>query len=1084
MNLIRILVLMKKPFFKRKKFWRGALIFFVLVPLVLFSVALVYVYQNRDSIVQTEIDLVNQGYHGEINVGATHIAPFKNFPYLSIKVDDVNVRESKQPDAITILEVADIYIGLDLRDLLLGKIDIKKLLIEDGFFDMVLYEDGSDNLSKALALEGDTGSTNGQHHVHLKAIELKNIDIRKRDKSNGLDVQTRIYWAKGGFKSNARHIFAHLDTEFELNVLKNGDATFIQNKHFEFHTDLDFEESTGMLRISPSRIDMELAEFELFGTVDTKNHLDLDLEIKGSKPNFDLLMAFAPNELAPVLKRYENAGKIYFNAKVEGQSAFGYAPFFKVNFGASEAFLENTNYGRRVDNMGFEGHFTNGASRNPSTMEFSMENMTAKLGEGDFTGAVYVKNFESPEIEMSVDADFDLDFIAEFLNLTDYTDASGTVDLQMKFHDIIDLEHPERALNELNQAYFAELSVKNLKVNSNELPAPLESLDAHLIMRGKEAELDEFNLKFGNSDLSITGYLSDLPAIVHQTDVPITAHLGIQSKLLDVAELTGSSGADSSGIDEHVEDLSLGLSFNSTAKDLAGFEYLPKGEFFVDSLHARLKHYPHTLHDFHVDILIDEEDLRIKDFTGYIDDSDFHLNGLVHDYAFWFKDSLEGDVELDLGLEANKLRLEDLFAYQGQNYIPREYRHEEFEDLKLHFTSSMHFQPEGLHSIDVDLDLFDAKMHLHPMRFQNVSGRLHYEDDHLLVENFHGELGRTVLNADMSYFLGKDLNLTKRENYLTLKTNYIDFDQMTNFKTESTRIENRDSLPSPTTEDVAEHAEAYNLYELPFSNMTFDLEIGHFIYHRLDIQDIVARLRTTEDHYLHVDTLSMKAAGGNIRMNGYFNGSDPKRIYLKPNLQVENVDLDKLLFKFENFGQDAIVSENLHGQLTATITGNIRVYPDFVPDLDQSEVHMDVMALNGRLENYEYMLMLSDYFGDKDLSSVRFDTLQNHLDMVNGVLTIPNMTIASTLGHMQISGKQDMNENIEYYVRIPWKLIKQGAINRVFGSKKEEGEETGEDEILEVDPNENVRYLNLKITGTIEDFKVRPGKDKKGRKRL
>ena len=207
---------------------------------------------------------------------------------------------------------------------------------------------------------------------------------------------------------------------------------------------------------------------------------------------------------------------------------------------------------------------------------------------------------------------------------------------------------------------------------------------------------------------------------------------------------------------------------------------------------------------------------------------------------------------------------------------------------------------------------------------------------------------------------------------------------------------------------MAEHAEAFNLYELPFTDMTFDIDIGHFIYHRIDLQNIKAKLRSQENHYLYVDAFKMNAAGGSVNMSGYFNGSDPKHIYLSPELSLKNVALDQLLFKFENFGQDALVSENLHGKLTADINGKIRMYPDMVPDIDQSEIHMDVQVLDGRLENYKYMMMLSEYMGDKDLTSVRFDTLQNHMDIKNGTLTIPNMTIESTLGHFELSGTQDM----------------------------------------------------------------------------
>ncbi|MCH2216371.1 MAG: hypothetical protein MK086_14490 [Flavobacteriales bacterium] len=1068
---------MNLPLIKRRKFWLSLATFLVLVPAILFGVTLVYVYQNQDSIVQTEIATINKGYHGEIQIGSTELAPFRNFPYVSIVAHDVKVLESKEAEANSILEVADVYIGLELTDLLTGKIDIKKLVIEEGFFDFILYEDGSDNLTEAFVSEEDS-SDSEPLHVHLQFIELKNFDIRKRDFSNGLEVQGRVFWANGGFETAAAHTKAHIDTEFELNIISNGDTTFVKHKHFEFHTDVDLDESTGIMAIAPSGIKMEFADFMLSGTVDTKNHFDLDLDIEGTKPNFDLFIAFAPAEVVPVLERYKNAGKIFFKAMVSGPSTIGYDPAIDVKFGASEAYLENIDQGRRVDNLGFVGHFSNGEERNPSTMEFSIENMTARLGEGDFAGAIMVKNFQAPEIDMTLDSEFDLDFIAEFLNLNNYTEASGSIDLHLKFHDVIDLEHPERALNKLNQAYYSELTVKDLTVKSVDLPAPLRSLDAHLVMKGERAELDQFELKLGDSDLSINGYLSNLPAIIHQTSTPIKAHLDVQADVLDVAQLTRFSEIDSSGVNERIEDLALGLSFNSTARDLAVFSYLPKGEFFVDSLHAKLSHYPHALHDFHVDILIDESDMQIKDFIGFVDDSDFHLNGHAHDYSFWMKDSLEGDVQLDLGLESELLRLEDLFSYQGENFVPEGYRHEEFDNLKLHLKSNMHYESSSLKTIDVDLDQFDAKMHLHPMRFQDFRGRFHYEDDRLLLEDFHAQIGRSVFNIDMSYHLGEDSLMRQGENYLTLKTNYIDFDQLTNFNLDSPRESKEALVPDSTS-----HAEAYNLYELPFSNMKFDVEVGHFIYHRLDLQEVDAELRTTVDHYLYVDTLSLNAAGGSVAMNGYFNGSDPEHIYLKPNLVLEDVDLDKLLFKFENFGQDAIVSENLHGQLSTTITGNIRVYPDFVPNLDESEVHMDVFALNGRLENYDYMLMLSDYFGDKNLNSVRFDTLQNHLDMVDGVLTIPAMTIESTLGHIEISGTQDLEENIEYYVRIPWSLIRQGAVNRVFGKKNKEGEETSIDEILEVDPDEKIRYLNLKITGTLDEFKIRPGKDKKKKKK-
>jgi len=225
--------------------------------------------------------------------------------------------------------------------------------------------------------------------------------------------------------------------------------------------------------------------------------------------------------------------------------------------------------------------------------------------------------------------------------------------------------------------------------------------------------------------------------------------------------------------------------------------------------------------------------------------------------------------------------------------------------------------------------------------------------------------------------------------------------------------------------------------------------------------------------------LRMDAAGGTIGLSGYFNGSDPKHIYMQPDLLIYNVDLDKLLFKFENFGQDHLVSENLQGKLTSRIKGKIRVYPDMVPDLDQSTLEMDVKVLDGRLKNYDPMLALSEYMGDKNLQNIRFDTLQNSLAIHKGKIDIPAMTIKSTLGHMQISGTHDNNENIDYQLRIPWKMIRKATWQKLFTNKTgTPNNEEQEDEITELDPNKKTKYLNLKIKGNIDDYKVSLGKKK------
>jgi hypothetical protein len=196
-------------------------------------------------------------------------------------------------------------------------------------------------------------------------------------------------------------------------------------------------------------------------------------------------------------------------------------------------------------------------------------------------------------------------------------------------------------------------------------------------------------------------------------------------------------------------------------------------------------------------------------------------------------------------------------------------------------------------------------------------------------------------------------------------------------------------------------------------------------------------------------------------------------------MKAESLDIDKLMVKFDNFGQDVMINENLHGKVSGTITSNFLVHPDLTPIIEKSNALMDLTVTQGSLVNFTPLEAAASYFKDRNLRMVKFDTLQNTFDLKDGVLNIPKMNINSSLGFIELSGKQTLDLKMDYFLRIPLGLVTQVGFRSLFpGKGREEVDPEQEDAIVYRDQNRRVRFVNLNISGDPDNYNVSLGKDR------
>ncbi len=1051
---------MKKKRFNSKLF-RKVLLYGFLGFLVVFIAASTFVYVKKDAIISKIISQTNKSYKGFIAIDKTTISPLENFPYISLKLKNVKVFETKSTDSLAIIDVKTAYIGFDFWQIIKSDFQIKKIALKDGFINIKQYENNELNIARAFEpFDEEIDETNKPFKLDIDQIKISNIDVKKEIIATKILVEVDVKKAVASFEKTAKEIILSLDSQFMLNVFKDKKPTYIYHKHLELQTDFDFDKLTHIVNFKKSTLKLEGAAFDMIGMIDIDDEMFVDLAFSGKKPNFDLLIAFAPEDLIPTLKSYENLGKIYFDAHVKGKTANNQIPAIDATFGCKDGYIKDKDSKKVLDKLGFNCTFTNGENNSNSTSVFELKDFSARPEVGKFKANLKVVNFDSPEIDMRLDADLDLDFFGKFFKLKDLKNLSGQVLISMNFHDIIDLQQPEKALEDFNQAYFSKLQIKNLNFKSDKYHLPLSNLNLEANVNGENLDLKNCSFKLAESDVAINGKIINIPAIIHKADEQIQAELHIKSNKLDVKQLMPKKETPST-IDEVVSNLKFDLNFNGKANTFNTSKSLPIGNYYITNISANLKNYHHQLNNINGVFYIDNKDISVKRFDGKLDTSDFHFEGKIGHYDLWLAENKMGDTNIDFDLTSKEIHFKDIFTYKGNNFMPKEYRNEDVKELKLHGNVLLHYQKNTLQSTDFYLTELKAKLKIHPLKLHGFNGNVHLENDILKIKDFSGNIGNNDFKVNGTYYTKENSNFHQ----LNIQSKRLNINEIITYN-------------QPAITEKIDHDAVPNIFEKPFPNLILNAKINDLTYEKFHLQNIAGQVKVAKNHMIYVDKLQFLAANGLVDISGYFNGSNPKNIYLNPDIKLQKVDLDKLFIKFDNFGQDQLISDNLHGLLTGRITGKILLHNDLTPIINDSNLQMDVSIENGRLDNFAPMQAMSTYFGDKNLNRIKFDKLENRFILKNGELSFPNMMINSTLGYLEISGSQTVDLNMDYYIRVPLKIVGQAAFNKLFKRKPKEISPEQEDELIIKDPEKRMRFINIRMLGKPDDFKISLKKNK------
>jgi uncharacterized protein involved in outer membrane biogenesis len=1066
----------------------------ILTLLILICIAIGILFTQQQRLVRLAVGDLNTKFPGRLEVNGSEISVFQHFPYISIGLQNVKFFPDKADSAKAIYEAERLYIGFSLADILRQKYHIKVISLKNGHLDLVEEPDGQLNIIEASHMSSDSSAptTNVKPtalDLDIKKIVLKNMDISYLDPKDRQRLFTHIDRIQSSFTDNDQLMNGTLDGNCIIDFIRPGDSSLLRHRHLSADIKFSYTKATRLLTLSEVRLQLEKAVFNLSGTVDLLHDNTVDLRFAGDRPDFKQLFSFAPETVAEELRHFRYDGDLDFKGTIKGPIAKGAQPRIDLNFACTNAWLDNTKANKKLDSLAFTGYYTNGDSMSLKTSLLRINDIYARPGQGRFRANFTMRDFTDPKILMQVNSDLELGFFGAFLGIRDLERITGRITLKMNFNELVDLSQPQKEMSELTEGIQSELTVRDLTFRIPGYPYTVDHLNLHADMKNGFVKLDSLVCNIGHSDFHLDGSLEDLPALFHNQQKPVTLNLHAHSRLAVLHELLAKDTAERND-QEEIRDFNIGLSLQTSVNELRNPQPLPRGELKIHDLYASFKKYPHDFHDFGGDLTINDTALLLRNLAGQIDSSDIRFGGKIVNYALWFGKIKRGKTTLGFDLKSHELAIADVVGPNGQRYLPKDIYNEVGSNIWVRSKIELRYD-SVFQFANIRIANISAGFQQHPYRLDSISGNIKFGTDNFLkIDTLKGKIGNSDFNLSMRLYTGKDTLRRKKENYLKFASNLLDADQLSSYAASVEQEEQSlAALESPpdttrvilTTGPVtpSTHAQAFNIFQIPFIDFNANVNIAHLRCNHLGIRNFAATARMTANQHLFLDTLVMNIAGGSINASGQFDGSNPKKIMLHSKIDAEDVDIEKLLLKLDYLGQDYVINKNLRGSLSGQVETDLQIHPDLTPVMENTQARIDLEILDGALVNFAPMQALSSYFGDKNLSMVRFDTLRNTLTFRNGVLFIPDMNINSSLGYMEIAGQQSMDTHMEYFLRIPLKLVTQVGFHMLFGKKKEEVDPDQVDAIEYRDKEKKIRFMNLKITGTPDDYKVALGKSKK-----
>lgn len=998
---------------------------------------------------------LNQNQPGEVHLGQMNLIPLMDFPSAVVQFKDVSWYENPvRADSlhqVPILYIHELYVSLDIPELIRGNIKVEQFRLEDGFISLQVYEDSVMNLERALGLRfdeesSDSGSADSTMSIHMEKIELENILALYYDQSTGDSLEIQINRLESQFKYLPDIIETGIELNIDIKKVKYQTVSIEKKEDVIFSSHVLFHPEQKLVEIEPSSLSISGLELETWGMYEFQGEPGINMAFRASNTGLDVLNFLFLGVLDMDEIEQIGSGSIYLDGSVTGSLGEN-LPVVRVNGSAHGLGFRIKTIERDVTDISFALYATNGGEADFSEARIELQGFSATYPEGILEGDILAKNLVTPEIDLKLRGELDLAGLEQMIKMDKLKGLEGHVQLDCNLGGVIDRSSDEF----LDEAGSVNISLENVGMiydrdTVSELDGTIYMEGNMLGARGLDITLNGSNAELDVEVENLLHYLLSYDKDVH-VDLALVSDRILPERITRDSIISGLLGKELKGLRFRAEA-------SVSNEELDAFienDTLPEFNFTLDNFGIDLPVYA-SISDMNASLTFDIDTFYLHYLNGNIGSSPFAFSGKVVNLEALMNSDSGEFVGLDYKLSSPKMKARDLLRYKSVFLLPEVYQTEYMEDF--HAEGSAFFPVEGLlyDSVDMNFNVDVADMgwqfRYYPNAIRQFSLKARKEGADLFIDNLEGNVGES--NLKLSALIGNyaDSSLENLYGNLVFQSDLMDFDRLLEYHlpaplgSSASQVSSAEVLPLAVSvnPESSDSSEMPRLDLMDYPNFNLRLDIGELRFSENSLYDISASLRSSSEKIIYIDSFDVSGeSGGSVGLRGTFNVSGP--LYkISTHVELDSFNIQDLDFEMQTGEESYSLEENFAGIVTGSGQADIFLTPGLEPDFDSTTALIQVNVQEGELVNFAPLAAAGKFMDNKDLDYVRYSTSLIRISLADSMITIPLTIVESTVGQILIEGEQGLDNSYLFLARVPPWLVKDAA-KSMFNKSEDDGKE-------------------------------------------